>query len=250
MPGISACTVKRLAAAASISAILALGAGASAVTGTTGAGNGAGINNAPPGAAPALQAKPGPASGPASGKNAVKSLPATPAKPLWAELNPAQQQALAPLSAEWDKLDSSHKKKWLTIGNKFNTLKPDQQVRVQNRMRDWAKLSPEQRRVARESYSRAKKFDSGEKTTKWQQYQQLPEDQKKKLAADAVAKKRVANLPPASQSKGKLTPPPKTSSRPRPEQIAVQPAANPSVPPVSQPASNQSAPLSPQPAVK
>jgi Protein of unknown function (DUF3106) len=134
--------------------------------------------------------------------------------PLWSDLTPAQQQALMPLSGEWDKMDAPRKKKWLALSSKFSSLKPEEQTRLQDRMREWAKLTPEQRRVARESYSRAKKLKPGEKTAEWQQYQQLPEEQKKKLADEAAAKKRVASLPPASQGKGKqLTSPSKSTLR-------------------------------------
>lgn len=165
----------------------------------------------------------------ASGK--TKPIPVVVVKPLWVELTPAQQQALTPLAAEWDKLDGLHKKKWLAISNKFATLQPDQQLRLQERMRDWAKLTPEQRRVARESFSRAKKLNPDQKSAEWQQYQQLPEEQKKKLAADAAAKKRVTNLPSTSQAKNKIVPPAK---KPLPDS-GEQPAAAPttSLPPAT-----------------
>ncbi|MDB5853154.1 MAG: hypothetical protein JWR22_1195 [Herminiimonas sp.] len=142
----------------------------------------------------------------------TKSAPPTPvSKPRWVDLTPAQQTALQPLAAEWDRLDSARKIKWLTIGSKYGTLKPDQQVRLQERMREWAKLTPDQRRVARESYSRAKKLNPSEKSAEWQNYQKLPEEQKKKLADEASVKKRVANLPPVSQQKPKINPPPKST---------------------------------------
>jgi hypothetical protein len=174
-----------------------------------GAGAGFAMNDAPP----AVKAGGNPASSPGiAGKTVTKPFPALPAKPLWVELTPLQKQALAPLASEWDKLDSPHKKKWLAISSKYASLKPDQQLRLQDRMRDWAKLTPEQRRVARESYSRTKKLNPGQKSAEWQHYQQLPEEQKKKLASEAAAKKRVANLPSPSQEKGKMTPPPKKSA--------------------------------------
>lgn len=172
---------------------------------------------------------------------ATKATPATPplaVKPLWADLTPAQQQALAPLASEWDRLDAFRKNKWLAIGNKFAGMKPDEQQRVQERMRDWVALTPEQRRVARESYARAKKLNPDQKSAHWEQYQQLPEEQKKKLAEGAAAKKPVANLPPpASQGKNSKTIPP-IKSAPKPvlersvtphaaSQSALQPAAQP-----------------------
>jgi len=143
--------------------------------------------------------------------------PATPqplAKPLWTELTPAQQQALAPLANEWDQLDAFRKGKWLAIGNKFPGIKPDEQQRVQERMRDWISLTPEQRRMARESYARAKKLNSDQKSAHWEQYQQLPEEQKKKLAAGAAAKKPVAALPPATAQGKSPIPPIKSAPKP------------------------------------
>lgn len=154
--------------------------------------------------------------------------PQSPAKPLWAELTPAQQQALAPLASEWDKLDGFRKNKWLAIGNKYASMKPDEQQRVQERMRDWIKLTPEQRRMARESYARAKKLDPDQKSAKWEQYQQLPEEEKKKLAADAASKKHVATLPPpATQGKqSKTIPPIKSAPKPVLEQSVTPQAAS------------------------
>jgi hypothetical protein len=131
------------------------------------------------------------------------------ASPLWTELSLAQQHALAPLVGEWDKIDNIRKNKWLQMSTKFSKLSPGEQQRVHNRMREWAKLTPEQRRLVRENYTRAKKMAPSQKTEKWEQYQQLPAEQKSKLAADAPLKKRVTNLPPPSQGKTKAIPPAK-----------------------------------------
>ena len=83
-----------------------------------------------------------------------------------------QQQALSPLATEWDKLDSPHKSKWLEISRRYVTMKPEDQSRMQERMRAWIALTPEQRRVARESYARTKKLNTDQKSAQWQQYQQ------------------------------------------------------------------------------
>jgi hypothetical protein len=115
--------------------------------------------------------------------------------PLWTELTPAQRIALAPLESEWSKIDTFRKKKWLQISSRFSSMKPDEQQRLQEKMRIWAKLSPDQRRHAREVYSRTKNLDAEQKSAEWQQYQQLPEIEKKRLAKDIAAKKHVANLP-------------------------------------------------------
>ncbi|RZI43363.1 DUF3106 domain-containing protein [Herbaspirillum sp. HC18] len=149
-------------------------------------------------------------------------------KPLWSELTPEQQQALAPLAGEWDSLDTFRKNKWLAIGNKFPSMKPEEQQRLQERMREWLKLTPEQRRVARENYVRAQKLRPDQKSAQWEQYQQLPEEEKKKLAADAAAKKKVTTLPPPSahNKQVKTIPPIKAAPKPVIEQSVTPQAVN------------------------
>ena len=167
------------------------------------------------GAQPAAQSRP-----------AAAARPAALAKPLWNDLNPAQQQALAPLAADWDKLDGGRKKKWIEVTKRYASLTPEQQARMQERMREWLKLTPEERRVARESYSRTKKLEPDQKSAQWEEYQQLPDEQKKKLAEEAIARKRVTNLPPAAPDRSKLVPPSKAVLR---QQPAIQPAVQPAV---------------------
>ena len=66
-----------------------------------------------------------------------------------AALTADQQQALAPLAAEWNKLGLQHKTKWLGIAKRYPAMQPEEQKRVQGRMQRWAKLTPEQRWQAR-----------------------------------------------------------------------------------------------------
>ena len=72
--------------------------------------------------------------------------------PSWAELNPQQQEILAPLAGEWDKLDADHKKQWLGVAKRYPKMTPTGKKRVQTRMRKWAELTPEQREEARRKY--------------------------------------------------------------------------------------------------
>ncbi|MFC7513978.1 DUF3106 domain-containing protein [Herbaspirillum sp. GCM10030257] len=188
---------------------------------------------------------PAPAPAQAATAHVVNGTPASPStkspvavKPLWAELTPAQQQALAPLGGEWDKMDGFRKKKWLAIGNKYASMNPDEQQRVQERMRDWVKLTPEQRRTARESYARAKELGPDKKSEEWQRYQQLPDEQKKKLAEAAASKKKVTTLPsPSAQSAASKTIPPiKSAPKPVLEQsVTPQATTQSAIPPATQP---------------
>ncbi|MRV75649.1 DUF3106 domain-containing protein [Duganella sp. FT92W] len=143
---------------------------------------------------------------PAAGKPAPGGKPAVAPiameKPLWKDLSAAQQRALEPLKGEWDKLEGLRKQKWLEIANRYNAMKPDEQARVQERMRDWVRLTPDQRRMVRENFARSQKVAPvpGQKSAQWEQYQQLPEEQKKQLA-DKAPKKQVVNPPSPAQSK-------------------------------------------------
>lgn len=121
--------------------------------------------------------------------NAVK-LAAGNAKPAsrlvgksdWKQLNAAQQQVLLPLLSQWDKLDDKNKAKWVTIADRYVSLKPEEQKRIQKRMELWAQLSPEQKQIARLNYSQAKKIEAAQKTKQWELYQQLPAEKKQLLA--------------------------------------------------------------------
>jgi hypothetical protein len=97
------------------------------------------------------------------------------------------------------------KQKWLQLANRFTSMKPEEQQRVQERMREWAKLSPAQRELARETYARARKIAPDQKTASWESYQQLPDEQKKKLAASVAGRKTTSVVP--SQANGKVVAP-------------------------------------------
>jgi hypothetical protein len=147
------------------------------------------------------------------------------AKPLWASLTPQQKSTLAPLAPEWDKIDEIRKKKWLEIANKYTSMKPDEQARVQERMQTWMKLTPEQRMQVRENFARTKQIKPEQKSAQWQEYQQLSEEQKIQLANEANKKKSITNLPPESQRSIKPLAPIKTGPKPVPSSPPLPQAA-------------------------
>jgi len=160
-----------------------------------------------------------------AGKSTVATRSHTAAEPRWNQLTPAQQKALAPLASEWDRMDGFRRRKWLTIGNRFSSMKPDEQERLQKRMDEWAKLTPEQRRLARENYARAKRLNRAQKSAQWQKYQQLPEEQKRRLAAAASRKKHLATIPTPAQARNHKTLPPIKSAPKRMLERSVTPGA-------------------------
>jgi hypothetical protein len=108
--------------------------------------------------------------------------------PAWAKLSAAQKTALLPLAQDWDALDATRKSQWLEVATRFSTLPAEDQARLQERMREWASLSPTERQQARIGFQGAKKITADERQAKWEAYQALPQEQRQQLA-DKAAKK-------------------------------------------------------------
>lgn len=108
--------------------------------------------------------------------------------PTWARLSPAQKTILQPLGADWDSLDAARRSQWLEVATRFSALPAEEQARAQDRMREWAKLSPAERQQARIGFQGAKKISADERQAKWEAYQALPQEQRQQLA-DKAAKK-------------------------------------------------------------
>lgn len=122
-------------------------------------------------------------------------------QPSWVELNVEQREILAPLAGEWDDLEYSRRKKWLGIAERYPSMKAEEQARIQRRMVDWVKLSPEERKLAREKFKNLQKSPPEQKESikqKWQEYKELPDEEKQRLQAEAAARESKAR----SQSKG------------------------------------------------
>lgn len=122
--------------------------------------------------------------------------------PAWTDLTPEQQQTLRPLAGEWNTLDASRRTKWIGIAKRYPAMTETEQKRVQTRMADWVKLTPDQRSVAREQYRKIGKLPPGKReivTQQWEEYQQLPADVKKNLAAET--KKKTEKIEPRSRAK-------------------------------------------------
>ncbi len=131
------------------------------------------------------------------------ALAAPPKKnPSWAELTPEQQQTLAPLSGEWNTLDASRRSKWVGIAKRYPGMTETERQRVQTRMADWIKLTPDQRRDAREQYRKIGKLPPGKRdvvSQQWEEYQQLPDAIKQNLAVES--KKKPDKIEPRSRAK-------------------------------------------------
>jgi Protein of unknown function (DUF3106) len=133
--------------------------------------------------------------------------------PSWGQLTPEQQKILAPIQGEWAKLDAPRKQKWLGITQRYPKMSPEEQVRLQKRMQEWATLTPDQRRAAREKYREFEQLPTKEREVireKWDQYKQ-----------------ELAQKPPAAPVPGSNPPADSAAAE------SVQPAAEGAQPPAA-----------------
>ena len=114
-----------------------------------------------------------------------------PEHPYWLELPASQRTALAPLVDDWERLDFQTKKKWVEIANRYPRMQPDEQARTQERMREWALLTPDQRRVARDSFARIHALPPEQRADLLRKYDELPPEKKKALANQAQVSKAL-----------------------------------------------------------
>lgn len=114
------------------------------------------------------------------------------AGPNWSSLSSEQRSALAPLQNDWSSIDAQRKAKWLNLAGRYPKMPPSEQQRMQERMTQWARLSPQQRAQARLNFQQAKQLPNQERQDQWSAYQALPESERKALASRANATQKVS----------------------------------------------------------
>jgi len=132
--------------------------------------------------------------------------------PAWASLTADQQQVLSPLAAYWGELLPEQRRKWVGIAQRYPTMKPDAQMRVQRGMEAWTKLTPAQRSQARQQYRNLDKISPTQREELrryWAEYQSL-----------APHEKRMFDVPPMDAPATER----KRRSAPRKPQAPVHPA--------------------------
>lgn len=160
--------------------------------------------------------------------------------PAWAALTPLQRQALSPLSTTWDSLSTGQQRKWLEVSRNYPALTVVDQVKMHGRMTEWVALSARERSAARLNFAAtteiAKELSPQEKKAKWDAYQALSLDERKKLAdrgnrppvGAAPATRPVATqklaIVPNSAAAPVTARPPKMEADPRLETKPVQSA--------------------------
>jgi len=181
---------------------------------------------------------------PASASSVLPSNSAS----TWAKLSASQHLALAPFAREWDDFSDSRKQKWLKIAAQYPKMSPEAQDRLHQRMAEWVRMSPDQRRTARENFQLSKSVPAQQRQKAWAAYQQLPDDQKKKLEASDRKGRRptVVSTPLTGKTEVKdLNTVRHTSEAAKPPVAASTPPAVEAVPPATHPAGSPAIPLLP-----
>ena len=127
------------------------------------------------------------------------------------ELTAQQQKILAPLATDWNTLEKPRRDKWLGIAKRYPLMTLEEQQRVQDRMREWVALTPDQRRAARERYLNLRNSPAEQREglkQKWDEYESLPTEEKKRLAA-----KNQQAKPPVVSTSGTRAVTPKSAPR-------------------------------------
>jgi hypothetical protein len=131
-------------------------------------------------------------------------------RPTWNELTPAQREALAPLSRDWNTFDADRKRKWIEVAAKYPNLSPGGKQKLHERMGEFSKLTPEQKKTARENFRRAYEVPAEQRQATVQKYQDLPPDKKRELADRAVVKTEAPRRPTREMDVKPAKPPART----------------------------------------
>lgn len=102
-------------------------------------------------------------------------------QPLWSDLAPARQTVLAPFEHQWNAWSAAEKQSWLKLADRVPQMSPKKRERAEQRIREWATLSHEQRRLARQNYRFARRLAPDERQAQWERYREMTPEQRSVL---------------------------------------------------------------------
>jgi len=153
-------------------------------------------------------------------------------QPAWTDLGADQRAALQPLAGTWATLSEAQKRKWIAMSRNFDRMAPEEKAKLHSRMNDWVMLSPQQRAQARLNFGETRSLPAEDRKAKWEAYQALSPEEKRKLAAGANARtpptaaavkpvpaQRLANVPRGER--GAKTPRIATGPADEPQPVAA-----------------------------
>lgn len=112
----------------------------------------------------------------------------------WTALTISQRSLLNPLAADWAELSDIQRTKWINATPVLASLSEPELKRLHERMRDWARLTPAERRDARVGFQVAKQVGAEERQARWDAYQALPPEKRQELIDKANARRQAQML--------------------------------------------------------
>ena len=95
---------------------------------------------------------------------------------------------LAPLQRDWSTITPAQQQKWVEVANRYGNAPPEDRARVQERMREWSRMSTADRARARLNFTEARQISREDRQRQWEAYRALPAEQRRALAEKAQAK--------------------------------------------------------------
>lgn len=139
----------------------------------------------------------------------------------WTALTASQREALGPLAESWNAFSETRKRKWIAIANTLPSLSESERVKLHERMEDWAKLSREDRELARLHFAQSKTLGKSDRAANWEAYQALSPEERQRLAAQAPSKPSGAALAVKPVASERLVPIPITRHTPESARSAL-----------------------------
>lgn len=102
-------------------------------------------------------------------------------QPLWNDLSAGQQAVLEPFRAQWNGWSAAEKRSWVKLADQVPKMSAQARERADERIREWAALTPEQRRLARQNYRLAKRLPPDERQAQWERYSEMTPEQRSVL---------------------------------------------------------------------
>lgn len=108
--------------------------------------------------------------------------------PSWASLSAEEQRALASLGPQqFDRLTPQQRRKWKAFVPRYLKMSPEAQQRASSRMRDWARMTPEQRAAARQhALMYREKQSTQSRKDLWSRWRSLSDEEQRDLRSEAL----------------------------------------------------------------
>ena len=123
----------------------------------------------------------------------------------WSELAPAERRILGPIEENWDRLPGYQQQRLISSARKYPSLQPIQKERFDTRIRDWAAMSSEQRRAARETFQGLRRLPPDkqhELRERWLQRHRPPDEQRNRADESSEPRFERQATPPRQYPRG------------------------------------------------